>query len=281
MLPRLKRVLLGVVIGAVLFVGSLWVLTHALGERDTLYAGKPFEFWVLQMTNPSSVVSNSARAMIDKQIIPQLLNQMFTDTNDSPLRMTLIDWLNRLPSVNILYTPSAGRRAQATLSIGELGPSASNTIPILVKAFRGSDPVLRAPALRALGQIHCQPESILPLLIAAIDDPQDGVPEAAVTALGCFGPEANAALPKLTPLLKVPEKDLRRAAIVAVQQIAPETNQQQPQARLVPTPTSPLTRQRCFLSASGVGTPAAIRTRDPLLRSQKELGQIPVISAYN
>jgi HEAT repeat protein len=224
MLPRLRRVLLGVAIGAMLFAAALWVLTQTLGERDTLYAGKPSEFWVMQMTNSNSSVSNTARVMIESQIIPQLVNQMLTDTNDSHLRMALIEWLNGLPLVNIIYTPADGRRVRATRSIGELGACARNTIPILVKAFKGTDPIVRAPAARALGQIHGDPESILPLLIGAIDDPQDDVPEAAVTGLGYFGPEAKMALPKLKPLLNVPDKDMRYAASVAIGRIALETN---------------------------------------------------------
>jgi hypothetical protein len=211
-----------------LFVTGLWVLTQTLGERDTFYAGKPFEFWVMQMTNANPSVSNSGRVVIKSQIIPQLVNQMLTDTNDSHLRMALIDWLNGLPSVNIIYTPADGRRVRATRSIGELGPCASNTIPILVKAFKGTDSTVRAPAAQALGQIHSDPELILPLLIGAIDDPQDGVPEAAVRGLGYFGPEAKMALPKLKPLLNLRDKDMRYAASVAIGRIAPETNAHQP-----------------------------------------------------
>jgi HEAT repeat protein len=166
--------------------------------------------------------------VIHTQIIPQLLNQMISDTNDSSLRLNLVEWLNGLPSVHVVYNPAEVRRAQAVECIGELGPCASNTIPALIKAFHGTDTILRAPAARALGQIRSEPETILPLLIKAIDDPQDGVPESAIMGLGDFGAEASAALPKLMPLLKAPDKDIRHAATIALQRISPATNRPAP-----------------------------------------------------
>jgi len=228
MVPRIKRILLGVAIGAALFSAGLWGLTKALAERDSLYAGRSLTFWLLQATNQDAAASNTAQSVIHSQIIPQLVNQMYADTNDSHLRKALVDWLNTLPGVNILYVPADGRRSHAALALGDLGPLAKSTIPALVKAFKGTDLIVRAPAAQSLGEIRSEPESIIPLLIAAIDDAQDGVPEAAITGLGFFGPQAKAALPKLIPLQKAREKEVRRAAVVAVQQISPEREERHP-----------------------------------------------------
>src|SRR6266853_668454 len=99
MVPCIKRILLGVAIGAALLSAGLWGLTKALAERDSLYAGRPLTFWLLQATNQDAAASNTAQSVINSQIIPQLVNKMYADTNDSHLRKALVDWLNTLPGV--------------------------------------------------------------------------------------------------------------------------------------------------------------------------------------
>jgi HEAT repeat protein len=154
--------------------------------------------------------------------MPQLTEAMFHDTNDSRLRLALVDQLNTLPGVQICSTVAAARRVAATQAIGQIGPQAKGTIPDLIKVLKGNDPAPRPAAASALGQIHGEPETIIPLLIALLDDPQDGVPENAASALGNWGSLSKAAVPKLLPMLKAPDKDLRRAATLALKQIDPE-----------------------------------------------------------
>jgi hypothetical protein len=226
MAPRFKRILIGVVVGSGVIVACIWILIHTLGERDTIYQGKPLDFWVAQLKSQQAGVSNQARVVLETVAIPQLIEAMFNDTNDSNLRLWLIDQLNGLPGVAIHFTPADGRRAEAAQDLGGLGPSAKAAVPSLVKALKGNDSTIRGPAARALGQIQSQPEAIVPLLITSIDDPQDGVPEAAIEALGNFGPLSKAAVPKIVPLLKVPDKDLRHAAMVAIRMIDPQAAEQ-------------------------------------------------------
>ena len=222
MSPRLKRILIGVVAGSGVIVLAIWVLTHTLGEHETLFQGKPLDFWCSQLTNQQSAVSNQARLVLDQVALPQLIEAMYTDTNDSKIRLLLIEQLNNLPGVTIYFTPADGRRAEAAQYLGELGPGAKAAIPSLIKALKGSDQTIRGPAAIALGKIQCQPETIIPLLIASIDDPQDDVQEAAIDALGEFGPLSKAAVPKIVPFLKAPDKDLRHAATVALKKIQPQ-----------------------------------------------------------
>jgi hypothetical protein len=221
MVPRLKRILIGVVAGSGLLVAAVWVLIHTLGEHDTTYQGKPLEFWVARLNSPQAATSNQACLVLEQVAIPQLTQTMFNDTNDFKLRSLLIEQFNNLPGVTIYFIPADGRRATAAQDLGSLGPRAKAAIPSLIKALKGNDPAIRGPAAIALGKIQCQPETIIPLLIAAIDDPQDGVPEAAIEALGDFGPLSKAAVPKITPFLKAPDKDLRHAATVAMNKIQP------------------------------------------------------------
>ncbi|MGA2863400.1 MAG: HEAT repeat domain-containing protein [Verrucomicrobiota bacterium] len=222
MLARLKRILIGVAVGLALLAGAVWLLIHTLGERETLYQGKTLYYWVGQMNSPAAALSNQTRLVLDTEIIPQLARTMFHDTNDSPLRLALIEELNSLPGVQIYFPRAGSRRAWAANSLGTIGPGARQTIPDLIKALKGNDPAVRPAAARALGQLQGQPDTVIPLLIACLDDPQEGVPEAAAEALGLFGPRSKAAAPKLLQLLKIPDKDLQAAIRLALKRIDPE-----------------------------------------------------------
>ncbi len=228
MIPRIKRVLLGVTIGSGALVGLIWLLIHTLGDHEALYQGKPFEYWQAQVEGSKSVASNEVSVVLDTVVIPRLTQTMFGDMNDFNLRLTLIEKLNGLPGVTIRFTSADGRRAQAAQNIGQLGPRATAAIPNLIKALRSGDAAVRGAAARALGEIRSEPDSVIPLLIGYMDDPQDGVPEAAVEALGDFGSLSKAAVPKLLPLLKTQDKDLRHAATVAIQKIEPAATSNPP-----------------------------------------------------
>jgi len=222
MIHRLKRVLIGVVVGLAGLAGGIWILIHTLGERDRLYQGKPLVYWQARMDSPIAAVSNETRVVIETQIVPELTDAMFHDTTDSNLRLALIEQLNNLPGVMIYFTPAAGRRAQAAGALGMLGPHAQAAVPDLIKVLQGHDEAVRVSATTALGQIRSQPDTVIPLLISYLDDPQDGVPEAAVESLGDFGALSRPAWPKLIPLLKMRDKDMQHALAIALKQIDPE-----------------------------------------------------------
>jgi len=67
--------------------------------------------------------------MLNGVIIPYLTNQMFADTNDSRMRVALIEQLNALPGVHIYFTRQDGRRVQAINDLGSLGPIAKAASP--------------------------------------------------------------------------------------------------------------------------------------------------------
>ena len=75
---------------------------------------------------------------------------LFNDTNDSKLKMVIVEKLNALPGVNVLFTPTEGRRAKAAEDIGSFGPLARQAIPALVQASEGNDSVISGPATLAL-----------------------------------------------------------------------------------------------------------------------------------
>jgi hypothetical protein len=222
MLARLKRILIAVAIGVALLAGAVWLLIHTLGQRETLYQGKTFNYWIGQMNSRAAALSNQTRLVLDTEIIPHLTGTMFHDTNDPPLRLALVEEMNSLPGVQIYLPRAATRRAWAANSLGTIGPGARQAIPDLIQALIGNDPAVRPAAARALGQIQGEPDTVIPLMIACLDDLQEGVPEAAAEALGLFGPRSKAAAPKLLQLLKNPDKELQAAIRLALKRIDPQ-----------------------------------------------------------
>jgi HEAT repeat protein len=201
--------------------GSIWLLTRTLGNSpQATIAGKPIEYWQAQLNSHDVVASNEALALVNSRVIPELTNAMFHDTNDSRLRILLIDGLNQLPGVQIYFIDAAGRRVQAAETIGELGPGAKSAIPSLIQALKGNDPAVRSAAISALGEIHSEPETIIPLLITYLDN--DSLNDEAAKALGNYGTLAKAAVPKILPMLHAPDKDARVAAAEALLKIDPE-----------------------------------------------------------
>ena len=217
---RLAGLLVGVILGLGLMVGSLWLLSKALGERETLYRGQPVYYWMRQISSVDPMATNEAASVFASNILPHLTEVMFHDTNDSHLRMTLIDNLNELPGIHIYFTPAGGRRARAAGEIGDFGPVASRAVPAMLQALRSNDSDIHGPIISALGKIHVQAEEIVPLLIEYLS--HEDVREYAAGALGGYGPAAKAAVPKLLPLVQIPDKELHRAVVDALKKIDPE-----------------------------------------------------------
>ena len=222
MIRRLIRISIAVAVGMGVLVGGVFILIKTIGSHQSVYQGKPFLRWVDEAKSAEPATSNRACLVLTKEVMPQLVEAMFHDTNDSKLRLSLIDQLNGLPGVRIYFTPADGRRAYAAVCLGQLGRLGEPAIPELIKALQSKDLTVRPAAAGALGEIQCQPDKIIPLLMHCLDDPQDGVPEASVQALGDFGPLAKTAVPKLLDLYKLPDKDLHAAVVVALKKIDPE-----------------------------------------------------------
>jgi HEAT repeats len=223
-LQRLKRIVIGVAVGFALLAGTCWVLIHTLGDREPRYRGETISYWAAQVRSSDPAVTNQALLFVNSVVIPRLLDRMFHDTRDSQLREWLIRTFNdNLPGVQMCYSPSQSRRAQAAEDLGELGPCARTVVPDLIRALKGADTSVRPSAARALGRIQSEPQRIIPLLIATLDDPQDGVPEAAVDGLGEFGSQSRAALPKLMEMTKIRDKDMQRALRSALKRIDPQS----------------------------------------------------------
>jgi HEAT repeat protein len=217
---RLQRAAVGVLIGFPILVGAVWLLSKSLGNsQGTLYAGQTWNYWTEQLDSRDAATSNKAYAVVNAQVVPQLVDTLFHDTNDSKIRLGAIDFLNGLPGIQITYLDALERRAGAAGGLGRLGPAAQAAVPYLIQELQRPDG-LHESAIRALGNIHSDPEVVIPLLITYLTN--DDLSDKAAIALGKYGGLAKAAVPKVIPLLKARDKDIRWAAHVALKQIDPE-----------------------------------------------------------
>ena len=218
---RLKRIAVGVLIGLLIVPGVIWLLSKTLGNfHETLYAGQSLSHWQEQLDGRDAGASNKAYAIVNAQVVPQLIDTMFHDTNDSKTRLGAVGFLNDLPGIQIDYMEAFGRRCAAARSLGELGPAGKAAVPSLIAAVKGSDVGLHEAAIRALGRIHSDPDVVIPLLIPYLTN--DDLIDEAASALGNYGTLAKVAVPQIIPLLNAKDNDARVAARVALKKIDPE-----------------------------------------------------------
>jgi HEAT repeat protein len=169
---------------------------------------------------PDAGASNQAVEVLNDQVIPQLADQMFHDTNDSKLRESLVEALARLPGVHVTYSTAMTRRMGAALELGNFGPRAKAAVPSLIQALKGPQTELYESAIQSLGNIHSDPDQIIPLLTPYLTN--DDLQEYATVALGNYGGLAREAFPKILPLLHAGDTHVRIAARRALVQIDPE-----------------------------------------------------------
>ncbi|MGA2176824.1 MAG: hypothetical protein ABSH38_17755 [Verrucomicrobiota bacterium] len=218
---RLERIAVGVLIGLLILTGVIWLLSKTLGNfHETLYAGQPLSYWQQQLDGRDAGASNKAYAVVNAQIVPQLIDTVFHDTHDSKIRLGAIGVLNCLPGIQINYMEAFGRRSCAVGDLRELGPAARAAVPSLIQVLKGSDAGLHEAAIQALGSIHSDPDVVIPLLIPYLTN--DDLDDEAASALGNYGTLAKVAVPQIIPLLNAKDHDARAAAQVALKKIDSE-----------------------------------------------------------
>lgn len=215
--------LLAIVGGATALCGVVWLLSITLGSSEPLYRGKPTGYWAAELTNHDAAIRSRAGGIVSDLILPSLTNQMFSDTNDSRLRLALIDQLNALPGLHIMYVYADGRRIQAVNALGELGPHAKAATPALLEALKRRDEVLCGPAAEALVKVQADPGTVIPLLIDCMTRADGRGRADVVEVLGEYGPPAKAAVPGLVKLLEDrSSKDIMQAVPKALKLIDPD-----------------------------------------------------------
>ena len=221
--PSWKRILLAATIGLGLLVGGTWLLTWTLAQQELSCQGKPVDYWLNQLKDHDAAASNRAIMVVNAMLIPQLTEQMFHDTNDSSLRIALIEKLNNLPGVDIQFATASFRRAAAARWLGEIGPPAKVVVPALLKVLKGNDDTVRVKAAESLGRIHSDSETVIPALITCLNDPRSDLRTEAAEALGGWGKQSHAAVPRLIQLLDDrSDRDLMATVPESLKKIDPE-----------------------------------------------------------
>ncbi len=222
-MKRLLRISISVVTGLVGLAIGLFVFARLLGDQEIRYQGKSFSYWCEELGSAELTSSNRANAILNDVIIPRLTNQVLSDTNDSRLRVALVEALNGLPGLHIDFTCADGRRAGAIDNLAALGPRALAATPTLLAVVKLDDDTLCGPAAAALVKLHADPEVVIPILInSLLDRNGHGRPDL-VEALGGFGPKAAVAVPELVKLLQDrSSKEIMLAVPKALKQIDPQ-----------------------------------------------------------
>ena len=111
-MKRLLRIIISVATGLVGLAIGLFVFARSLGDQEIRYQGKSFSYWCEELGSAELTSSNRASAIRNDVIIPQLTNLVLSDTNDSRLRVALVEALNGLPGLPIDFTCADGRRGE-------------------------------------------------------------------------------------------------------------------------------------------------------------------------
>jgi HEAT repeat protein len=219
MTKRQTQMIIGILGGLVLIAVAIFALPLALDNSAALYGGQTVTAWREQLNSRDETVSNQACLIVSSAIVPQLIDKMFHDTNDSKIRLSVVTALNSLPGIHVTFLDANERRSQATYVIGQMGPAAKSAIPTLIQAIHGPDTVLREPAIMSLGKIRSDPDLVIPMLLHLLDDKD--LNDDAAMALGYFGGLSKPAIPKLTLMLHAADKDDCHAAREALKMIDP------------------------------------------------------------
>lgn len=198
---------------------AILCLIRIVEEHETRYKGKTVFQWTAEITSRDLAVSNAAYAVFCEAIVPDLMRTLLQDTNDSRLRLLLVDNLNTLPGVNIIFEPADTRRWNAANGIGYSGAAGVQVAPKLLELLRGNDAFLRGAAANALGKLGALHQQVIPVLIQWLDDEQ--LRETAAESLAGYGARARDAVPKLLQLMTVKDKDLHHAVVTALTSIDP------------------------------------------------------------
>ncbi len=203
-------------------VALLLAAPRFLATPDVRFEGRPVEDWIQALHSGDRSSSNAAAAMTDRVVLPGLLDIVRHDTQDSGIRVWLVEQLDSLPGIHVEFLPADGRRVQAIRDLGKLGPAARSAVPALIEFLSLKDEQLIGPTAEALVAVQADATVAIPALTQALLRPDGhGRPEVA-EALGEYGSKARDAVPMLLKLLNdFSSKEIRTAVPKALRAIDP------------------------------------------------------------
>jgi HEAT repeat protein len=107
-------------------------------------------------------------------------------------------------------------------ALGDIGPSAKQAVPLLLRCLDDTDRHVCAAAARALGSIHAESALVVPALAKCLGNHDHRIRSSTARALGQFGADAKSAVPALVKLLTDTDPMVKDAAMTSLKTIDPE-----------------------------------------------------------
>ncbi len=206
------------------------VLTGSSVRADEArYAGKPLAFWLEELKSADPLIREEAIAVLTdagpaaREAVPRLEALLKDEHRHVRIHAALALWriaAQTKPAIAVLTEalrdPDAPHRAEMLGKLGELGPAAASSAPVVLSLLSDADPSVRTQAGMAMQRFGAAAvPSVLPLLDGA--DPR--VRRSACHALGLLGPSAKDAVPKLAALVKDADAEVRQEVLAALGRI--------------------------------------------------------------
>ena len=136
-----------------------------------------------QYTNvPAALRLRIASMMIIPKSVYRGENGSYLNYEETEAAAVLVEGLCRVAEDRTMMF-----RATAIQRLGQLGPTASNAVPMLVQILNKHEPISLQWTIRALGEIKSQPEVVVPALTNLLSDPDMFTRLSAASALRAFG----------------------------------------------------------------------------------------------
>ena len=149
-----------------------------------------------------------------------------------------------------LESGNLDEKTQSAQLLGEIGPAAAGSIPLLIKSLEIDDPALRYELIESLGRINSNPKETVPAISKLLADPFPLLRHSAIGALRKFGSSAQSSVPQLKQLLSDKELLISVSAAHAIAEI--EAGKAENAGLLVPRLVTGLKSDRSDVSAEAI-----------------------------
>jgi HEAT repeat protein len=211
------------------------------------------------LSDPDTAVSEEAAAALGKIAPPRA-----DDVNG------IIPALGRILASR---TASVDGRRYAARALGEAGVEGSAAIPALKNAVdEDLDSEVRCAAIDSLGKLGNSTKDAIPILVKNVSSRNEPIRLHALTALGSLGPLAAEAVPALDELVndKGVEKPVRMRVAVALSKISPNTAEKDALPLVLDALAEPDLRKEASSALTKIGKPAVPLLGEALYFELKE-----------